>query len=352
MIKTIIICLGMISLVGTAAVWLRYKYHPKYWNRHCSTNGFTIGDICNIRASHLIDKEEYKKLYNNVCQKGMTLIELLVSISILTIIILLFSTIISQSQELVSASTKTMRGNSEISAVVSVIRNDLRSITKQGFLCITETNGSPVMFFTKVGPTQSLTSPIRSNATCVSYGMVPNQAVGATDSILWRQGWILRDMGGSPVPQDIWDRDLASLQDCSIANQHRIFSNAGITCPQPDNHIRINELIFAIPSTIPADSSAIKIPAQTLTEINALWQCLINNSNSLQITWSNGDQDASQNIIWYGKDIPNGDINIENLPPKPYRALWSNHNQNNWPKMIKIKFEHKDVIQEVIAFLP
>ena len=213
----IIICL-VIILFGGIVVWLRRKYHPKYWDTH-QVKGFTLEDVNTIKNAYLINNDEYQRLRRSILRNGMTLVELLVSISILVIIILLFSTILAKSQKLVSTSIKTLRSNAETISIVNVIRNDLFLISKQGFLCITETNSQPIIIFIKIARSESIYSPIQSNVSCISYGMVPNQALNANDNILWRQGWVMCDIktytsylaGRNPIPIDVWNQDLAYI---------------------------------------------------------------------------------------------------------------------------------------------
>ena len=113
----------------------------------------------------------------------------------------------------------------------------------------------------------------------------------------------------------------------------------------------IDKLVLAAPSIYPIDNSTIKIPAKNIIEIKALWQCLIDKSRNLQITWSDKSVDAFNNFLWYGPMNPKGDANIESWYGGTYRALWTNHNQENWPKMIRFQFKHENNIIEIIVNL-
>jgi len=126
----------------------------------------------------------------------------------------------------------------------------------------------------------------------------------------------------------------------------------------------------------------LQIPATDLTEVNALWQVLAVDCRALSIMWTDGDA-SSGTLAWYGVDYtmnpgtmpndytddypeyfevgsdpadPDAWIDIDFLETDPsqinfdldsgtdniYRALWTHHNQNNWPVAIKIRFELLD----------
>ena len=122
---------------------------------------------------------------------GMTLIELLVSIAILSMIILIFSMILSRSQALVSTSQAAMRGNAAAAAIAETIRSDIRRVTQNGFLCITQAaDKTPILIMTTAGPTDSVRSPgVGGTAAIVIYGIV--KPAGSSDYILYRRSLLL-----------------------------------------------------------------------------------------------------------------------------------------------------------------
>ncbi len=262
-----------------------------------------------------------------IARPGVTLIELLVSIVILGIMIGSFSLILSQTQKLVSGSTKAMRANQSASTISQVVNEDISQASAGGFLSITQTSagGSPRLLMTSAGISHSITSGVRGTGSCIQYGLAGN--------VLFRQGWILNASGGG---SDVWPIDLTDLQS---------LSRAGI-------NTHVNNICAAAPS--PAGSgAAIVIPPTTLAQVDALWQCLPDGCQSISIMWTDGTLTGG-NLNWYGINADGTvtpkdggwvgrDITtvlpdqIEFSEDGGYRALWTQHNKNNWPKAIKIR---------------
>ena len=150
-------------------------------------------------------------------KKAMTLIELLVSIAILSIVIVIFGSVLSSAQQVSSASQAMMRTNTKAAAISEIIRADLRKVTQNGFLCITEDAvGRPRLIFTTAGVSPSALGPEVGTGMIVCYGQANNQGVdpasdNSTDDVIWRQGWILkRGVSGADDVQFAYD--LADIQ--------------------------------------------------------------------------------------------------------------------------------------------
>ncbi len=337
--------LAVIVGCGYLVIWLRRKYHPK--SHRAVPGNWTIEQIEGIYKAGQISDQEFKVLRRQVLSPGFTLIELIVSVSIMVIMILIFGTIIGQTQKVVSGSQATMRSNNTVRAIAHVIRTDLRKLTKSGFLCITHkydnsTNTyypTPVLIFATAGLTQSKTDSVTGLGGVSVYGHCDNSSTGDSGNplaaIFLRQSWVLNPMG---TGADIWPIDLAVLQ--TLPRTH-------VTDPN------INDLVNRLREL----TGNLSVPPENLSDIANLWQVLSSESDKISIMWTDGTTDAGGNLNWYGIDYDNAaDINIDR--PKDgdwttrditsgeiefdnngYRALWTRHNQNNWPKAIKIKFE-------------
>jgi len=302
--------------------------------------------------------------------KAFTLIELLVAVVILSLMITMVSMILSQSQKVVNVAQARIRSNGAAANIAEMIRQDLRSVSKNGILCITDTSQadrSPRMLFTTAGVAHSVTGTTRGTGAFIAYGQVANQADAGNPAnrILWRPGWVLTaspDAGTQPW-MDIWQLDFSTLQ--------------GYTRQQVNKDV-INNSAFT------GAVGNLRVPPNTMTEINRLWQVATTGCSRLSIMWTDGN--TAGGLRWYGRDI-NGNLNPKdggwtgrnstnlddpaNLSTPEYdgsqsgtdgvyRVLWTHHNQSAWPKAIKVRFalrdpampaEFQDVDYEVIATL-
>ena len=115
---------------------------------------------------------------------------------------------------------------------------------------------------------------------------------------------------------------------------------------------------------------SVRVPPGNAGDVNDLWQVLARHikPNSLSITWTDGkldDQNSNANsrnsLRWFGIDParPDGSGEIKRCASPPYNseetlqnievpnvgaycALWTHHNQKNWPRAIKIRFLMRD----------
>ena len=224
--------------------------------------------------------------------KGMTLMELMVAVAILAGMVLAFNMILSQSQLIVSRTERAMRSNAAALAIAQVIRGDLQSATKTGYLDFTTPNE---LVFTKAGVCQSVTGSAKGNASLVCYRLVPNTAPDAPDQVLLRLGLVLSEHSGttSKFPDgDWWDADLADLAKLPAS------SLVGVPTA-PD---------IAIPATIP-------------DEVMKLWMVLAHSVSNFSIECSVPDQDGI---------------------PGPFVAAsgtYTSDNQENWPVAMRIRFD-------------
>ncbi|MDY6913528.1 MAG: prepilin-type N-terminal cleavage/methylation domain-containing protein [Planctomycetota bacterium] len=262
-----------------------------------------------------------------ISRRGLTLMELLVSIAILVIMILGFSRVLSQSQRVTSTATAAMRSNASAAAIVDVIRNDIRMATQNGFLCIATKDLAgtpvPVLIVTKAGVSPSKTGSDVGTGSFVCLSLAANSAT-STNDILWHPEWILASSGSAG---DVWSGvDLATLQTYSLAD--------------------IEHLVDDI---VDEDQSVtLSVPASSLAELGNLWHVLTTDCSDLTIEWTDGDA-PSGNLEWYHKDNVSGEPFENGTSGSTYRALWTKDDQTNWPKAIKINFEIDGLEYEVIC---
>jgi len=257
-------------------------------------------------------------------RRGMTLMELLVAVAVMATMIAAVGTVLTQTRKLVTSAQGTMRANQQAAAIAHLIRTDLASASQNGFLCVaTASDGSPRLILTTAGVTHSVTSTASGMGAFVCYGLVGNSG-DASRPILWRPALVLT--GAASRQNDCWDTDLASLQ---VWSRTQINTNV------------VDDIVLGdLDGNGSADANP-SVPATSLSQINDLWKVLVDGCSDLKITWTDGTKtDATLN--WYGKDNPKGDGAIESGPATSYRALWTNKNQTNWPKAIRVQFTLTD----------
>jgi prepilin-type N-terminal cleavage/methylation domain-containing protein len=293
--------------------------------------------------------------------RGFTLMELLVSVAIMVMMMVAFGMILSQSQKVVAGSENLMRSNNTAAAIARTIQEDLRKITKNGFLCIGKFNSDnrPYLLFTTAGTRQSRTGTYRTLDGLSVYGWTNPQSTsgaGINYRILFYQGWLLWNTGSGNeydlAATDVLNTDLARLQTKS--------------------KIDIDSFINSLNTSgrIPADNT-INYPPDTYNQIsNFAWQILSPEVNSLDVAWTDGTNTGPTNYdlnwygiftsggsnvrpkdtAWNGKDITTITNDQYEFNDGGYRALWTHHNQNNWPKALRIKFQTYDpTLSEAMA---
>lgn len=274
-------------------------------------------------------------------QRGFTVVELMVSVTILVILIGAFGLIITQAQKVVNTGQTAMKANAISVALADAFRQDCRQITQNGFICLTQAaNGTPQLFFSTAGATPSITGGPTGMGAFVGCGICP----GGRSNVLWKTGWVLNQTSTG----DGWQYDLADVQRLSRQN--------------------INSTVGTLSSTAVPTNFA--IPPQNLTDVGNLWQCLSTDCPLLAITWSDGSLDAAKNLnwcgvvpdkdgyividstkdgAWKGRDVNaanNGIYYTEFGASGAYRALWTNgadtssntFKRSSWPRNIKFCF--------------
>ena len=127
-------------------------------------------------------------------RRAFTLLELMVAVAILAVLIVIFSGILTQVTKIMNMSNDAIRTDRAVAALDKLIRRDLSSISKSGFLKIT---GGNHIAFAVVGSFDSmLTAGESSNAATIDYGLTTEAddelVEGADDDvppkdIIWRR---------------------------------------------------------------------------------------------------------------------------------------------------------------------
>lgn len=291
-----------------------------------------------------------------VLRAAFTLVELLVAVLIMVLMMLAFGMILSESQKTVSIAQNQSRGNQIADAIARTLRNDLARLSKNGFLCITRYQAGvasrPYLLFTTSGNQQSRVGAYRTLDGISIYGWAtPTPGGGAVlaqyTHILFREGFLTWDSGGGNE-SDLLAADVLNTSLARIQTKSRV-----------DIDTYLNQLYEA--GRIPRDDDYFVYPPQQLSDVAKCWQILSAEINSLGIQWTDGSiHSTNETLNWFGIDSDSdaqyrdpatgnpaesgwksydiGDNVPEYQSTYGYRALWTHHNQNNWPKAIRVKF--------------
>ena len=293
---------------------------------------------------------------------GMTLIELLVSTAILSLMLMLFSMVLNSTQKVTSTSHATMRANAAAAGIADAIRKDFARITKNGFLCITQTaDGSPVLMFTTSGITASVTSNNVATEAVVMLGLCPNTATAnPNDRVLWTKRMLLDPITPDSPGDDIWE-DAGFQAVASRVTLNGLITNVGAT----------GIVDIEVPPITILGAPGIDVSTE-LAAYSRLWQVLAIDCEGLSIMWTDGsDTNADGQMDWYGiihrfdntltppsvyeveaqaplliwrgRGASQTDFEFNWALPGPaaYRTIWFRRDQN-WPSAIKISFVIKD----------
>ena len=301
---------------------------------------------------------------------AFTIIELIVSVSIMVIMMLGFSFIFSQSERAVKSAQRLIRANGEASAVAQVIRSDLACMTKEGFLAIVapypdneiqqDTNRPPALVFTGVRPflAKSVASgQTQANAAILCFSIRQDASTGNVKSVLCREANLL---AGSGPP---WQADVIGLcfSDLGRLNRQELVGGGG----DPD--------IAAVDTFVAAYQSVPTRPTD-LTQVQDAWPILVRQCDELSIQWldasgnwygfrydddnipDNPDDPDQPNTLkidpkdanWFGKDVTTGQVEFRHTTGA-YVALWTHHSKASWPRAVKISFKIQGQTYEVIC---
>ena len=283
------------------------------------------------------------------CRRGLTLMEMMVSLAVLVMIMLAFNAILSQSQRVVVTSQNMTGANAQAMAISQVLRQDLSSITRDGFLAIVgPTNESPptpqAIIFTATGTYDSRTFPnTTANAAVVCYSIREDAGRKLIPDILCREANLLAMTGGAGV----WEQDVMNVYLSDIGAHTREEISTDVLADLADN--------YSPSAYYPVNSR----PAG-LEDVLASWRLLGANCTRFSVQWLASDDN------WYGPKADGSD-EYDSFAPSPggsadietdietlrdtdaYMALWSWHDKTNWPRAVKIRFTISERDYEVIC---
>lgn len=234
----------------------------------------------------------------------------MVAVSILAILIVIFGGILSQVQRVISLSNEAIRIDRTVAALHKLIRRDVSSINKGGFLKIT---GGNQIAFTVMGSFETRTQPVLTgNAAIIDYGRL------AGSGVLWRRLCVLTpgepnefypgDYGEDGDPYSMARRD-------TLKGEHydALLDNAVEAKDDNDDYVYATE-------------AAIKLPPR----VTEHWADYVTGDcTEFKVFWWNGATSE-----WSAEGAT---------------GSWSAANPDNWPEAVRIRFRLEDKVFEVIA---
>ena len=254
-------------------------------------------------------------------RRGMTLVELMVSVTILVMLISAFGLIVTQAQKVVKGGRQIMQGNTSALAIEQILRADLAQMTKEGFLTIVspiESGGketsTPLLAFTAVGPFASKSSTNIANAAIVSYKMISDVSL-SNHNVLGRIAFLLTP-GGSD--KDQYDKYLSDITATAAGTIHTTFTAwAGDYKPCRSGLDSVH--------TAPTDVS----------QIDDLWPVLAMDIHRLSFEWTmDGATWAGSRWAW---DASTSAWSLVSIKPK----TWTRKDAT-WPRAIRVSFYMSD----------
>ncbi|MBT3202082.1 MAG: prepilin-type N-terminal cleavage/methylation domain-containing protein [Phycisphaerales bacterium] len=246
---------------------------------------------------------------------GFTLMELMVSISIMSVIMLAFGGLLTQANQVVTDGERRMRSDAAASAISRIIRKDIRQATKNGFLRL----GKNVFVIVTAGQTESSFSNVTGDGSVVIYGWDENS------NVLYRKVLVLSK--NAPVDSNPDDGNDEEIVDCLVWNDGTGKRGMNLAELQVLSDAKMGELIDYMVK--PPDN--MRYPPNTLLQVTKTsWMVLAGGCTGLQIA-----HQAPGESDWK-----------EGSP-----ATYTRHNQTSWPTAIKFRFtlQPKSIVGAVIA---
>lgn len=280
-------------------------------------------------------------------QSGMTLMEMLVSLAVLSIMILAATMILTSTRRVVRRGQDSIRTMADVRAIQHRLRADLLALTNTGFLAIMgRPDGNSGVAFTGIGTFRTMVrsgpnKPPAANAATIDFGLTQDGR-----GVLWRRAWLhtadypaaegysWRSPGYAP-DGDCLGWDLATWREPASPRA------------------TIAEGILALPP-----EPTPNLPVQTLADAIALWPYLTEDVKAFKVQWTAGEKLAGI-LLWYDEGSPQNpdwsdvypaeqdaaanhwaECNLgERGKPAIYCALWTFKNKAVWPKAIRVVWE-------------
>ena len=234
---------------------------------------------------------------------GMTLMEILVAVSVLSIIIVGFGQVLTQARRTVSTAQLKMKQLQHVRAIRECFTKDLGRVSKNGFLYITSNKLVLTAAGESIGRVANTANPpqlAQGNASVIVYGRGGN-------NLLLRKAFVLDE--SMSTSDDHIAMDFSALQKMSKDEMDTEASNRTV-------------------GTVPA------FPPTTASGVKALWPVIAPKITGLTI--EAGKRMVNGTISWdvavWRKELLGATV----FDALTNTTLWTRHNQTDWPDLIKI----------------
>jgi type II secretory pathway pseudopilin PulG len=301
---------------------------------------------------------------------GFTTIELIVSMGILSLIILAVGYIFATATRAVNVSEGAIEIDSNIRAAAVQIREDMRGISKDAFLCIVQEGPlvdhdsdpttpdvpqyPPALVFCSTGRFASMTNAdVSANAAFIVYTIVRDDADQGDPVILARYARLLTGTG-DPADGDLIGPALTDVVR-ALTPDTSGFSEADISTNLFNGFYAswIHPLVAAYGNL---DSNPI-----TIDEINNLWPYVIGGCKRMEIEFSDGmaadgGLPPDNALVWLtptevvdagGRNAIPGVVAGRDANTNAAFVCWTRHAQDAWPKAIRLTLTLQDVAGQV-----
>lgn len=231
---------------------------------------------------------------------GMTLMEVLVAVAILSIIVAGFGQVLTQARRTVGIAQMKMKNLQHVRAIRECFQKDLQRVSKNGFL---EISGSKLVLVAageSIGRVANSGNELaQGNAAVIVYGL--------DDNLLLRKAFVM-DKTMSTADDHI-KMDFSELQKMDLSAMEGEAST-------------IMGRLGTAPTFPPTNAAGVK----------ALWPVIAPKISSLNIEAGKRMLDGT---IHWDPNVWRRELISENLSEERV-TLWTRHNQNDWPDLIKI----------------
>jgi hypothetical protein len=198
--------------------------------------------------------------------------EVLVSVTVLTILILAFGQVLASAQKLVNYSLAAARANAAANAIQFAIRQDLTSLSQGGFLRIEDNGNNDRIYFAAAGVSHSVAGGVTGEndamGAVVGYGTCTAEGLdaGVPGNILWRGNWMLNN------------RTASAAADFAPWEFSDLWTNTG----------DLDAAIAAFPNNSVYAPDSLTSPPTTPAQMQLLWKYLALGCTEFNVDWSDG----------------------------------------------------------------
>ena len=241
-------------------------------------------------------------------RRAFTIIEMLVTVTAMSIIIAAFGGILVQCKRVVTISYRTMRANHRVAVITESLRRDFRRLSRDGFLYLSSSGGNGTICLTTGDATESILGDAKGLGSFVAYGLTTSTYGGSTPTILWRPEYIFAE--GSAVFADTdsalgYNVTMQDLRAESVQGYQGLAQNVlGTMTPLP-------------------------MPPQSMTDADELWRVLTDKVVDFRVDWTDGRAASG---------TPPGDFIWQNAS----NDIWTARNLYGWPMAVKISYRISD----------